>query len=56
MENFNETFIRPEKIEIIARGVKKSYRFLHISDAHVAVAYETDSDADKTLAEKQSKC
>ena len=54
MENYNEKFIRPEKIEITARGVKKSYRFLHISDAHVAVAYENDSDADKALAEKQS--
>ena len=56
MGNYNEKFIRPEKIEITARGVKKSYRFLHISDAHVAVAYENDSDADKALAEKQSKC
>ena len=56
MGNYNEKFIRPEKIEITAHGVKKNYRFLHISDAHVAVAYENASDADKALAEKQSKC
>lgn len=56
MENYNEKFIRPEKIEITARGVKKGYRFLHISDAHVAVACENDSDADKAMAERQSKC
>ena len=55
MENYNEKFIHPEKIEITARGAKKSYRFLHISDAHVAVAYENASDADKAMAEEQSK-
>ena len=52
---YNERFIRPERIEIRAKGVKGSYRFLHISDAHVAVAFENDTDDDKALAEIQSK-
>ena len=52
---YNEKFIRPERIEIRAKGVKGSYRFLHISDAHVAVAFENDTDDDKALAEIQSK-
>lgn len=52
---YNERFIRPERIEIRAKGVKGSYRLLHISDAHVAVAFENDTDDDKALAEIQSK-
>ena len=52
---YNESFIRPERIEIRAKGVKGSYRFLHISDAHVAVADENASDGERALAEKQSK-
>ena len=57
MENlpYNESFIRPERVEINAKGVKRSYRFLHISDAHVAVAYENASDEERALAEKQAK-
>ena len=52
MENlaYNEKFIRPERIEIKAKGVKGSYRFLHISDAHIAVAAPDASDADMALA------
>ena len=53
--SYNEKFIRPEHVEIKAKGVKGSYRFLHISDVHVAVASDDASDADKALAEKQSK-
>ena len=52
---YNEKFIRPEHVEIKAKGVKGSYRFLHISDVHVAVASDDASDADKALAEEQSK-
>ena len=57
MENlpYNESFIRPERVEINAKGVKRSYRFLHISDAHVAVASENASDEERALAEKQAK-
>ena len=53
---YNEKFIRPQRVEIRAKGVKGSYRFLHISDAHVAVAAPDATDTDKALAEKQSKC
>ena len=52
---YNESFIRPECVEIKAKGVKRSYRFLHISDAHVAIASEYASDAERALAEKQAK-
>ena len=57
MENviYNEKFIRPESVEIRAKGVKNSYRFLHISDAHVAVAPHDASAADKAFAEMQAK-
>ena len=57
MENlpYNESFIRPERVEINAKGVKRGYRFLHISDAHVAVANENASDEERALAEKQAK-
>ena len=57
MENsiYNEKFIRPESVEIRAKGVKNSYRFLHISDAHVAVAPPDASAADKAFAEMQAK-
>jgi hypothetical protein len=53
--NFNENFIHPECVKIRAKGVKKSYRFLHISDVHVAVAAANDSDDKKALALKQTK-
>ena len=52
---YNESFIRPECVEINAKGVKRNYRFLHISDAHVAVAHENASDEERALAEKQAK-
>ncbi len=52
---YNESFIRPERVEIRAKGVKKSYHFLHISDAHVAVANENATDDERALAENQSK-
>lgn len=52
---YNESFIRPERVEIRAKGVKRSYRFLHISDAHIAVANEHASDAERALAEQQAK-
>ena len=57
MENvaYNEKFIRAERVEIKANGVKGSYRFLHISDAHVAVAAHDATDADKAFAETQAK-
>lgn len=52
---YNEDFIRPERVEIRAKGVKQSYRFLHISDVHVAVAREDEPEADRALAEKRTK-
>ena len=52
---YNEKFIRPEHVEIKAKGVKGSYRFLHISDAHVAVSAPDATDGDKAFAEQQSK-
>ena len=52
---YNEKFIRPQRVEIRAKGVKGSYRFLHISDAHAAVAFENASADDKDFAENQSK-
>ncbi len=52
---YNEKFIHPECITIKAPGVKKAHRFLHISDAHIAIAPENASDDEKTFALKQAK-
>lgn len=53
--SYNERFIRPERVEIVAKGVKRSYRFLHISDVHIATAHADATAEDKQFAEKQSK-
>ena len=43
-----------ERVTVVIPGVERPYTFLHISDAHVAYAYETDSEGGKALAEKQA--
>ena len=44
-----------EKVTVVIPGLTRSYTFLHISDAHITHAYDTDSDAEKAMAEKQAK-
>lgn len=43
-----------ERVTVVIPGVERQYTFLHISDAHVAYAYENDSEGGKALAEKQA--
>ena len=54
MNAYNEKFIRPECVCIKAKGLKKPRRFLHISDAHTAVAFENASEEERAFAEKQT--
>ena len=43
-----------DHVTLTIPGLKKTYTFLHISDAHIAVAYSDDTAEDKALAEKHA--
>lgn len=48
-------FVHTETVRVTVPNLKRDYRFLHISDAHVAVAFPHTSEEDRAFAEKQAK-
>lgn len=48
-------FVHSETVRVTVKKLKRDYRFLHISDAHVAVALPDAPEEDKAFAEKQAR-
>lgn len=46
--------IDPKKVTVTIPGLKNTYTFLHISDAHLAYAYPEESEYDKKMAADQA--
>lgn len=48
-------FVHTETVRVTAKNLKRNYRFLHISDAHVSVAFPDAPQETRDFAAKQAK-
>jgi len=47
--------LQVENIELKVKGIKKSYSFIHTSDAHIAYAYPNEPESERELAKVHTK-